>query len=341
MYKCDLVWLSKMSRIPRTKLGTVSSSKRVFAVGVVALMMVFAGCGGGGGGNGGGTGTAGEATEAEGTTGMGEMTEMEETTAMEETPAEETTMMDETTGMDGTTMMGETTGMDGSAAAADNASLRVAHMSPDAPNVDVYVNNETFLEDVPFGAVSNYSSVPPGEYAVTITAAGNRSAEVFSGNVTLDATAYTVTAAGEISEDADTSFAPVVLEDEAGSGENASVRVVHVAPDAGPVDVTVNSTGAAIADNVSFGNATDYVEVPAGDYTLDIRGATADNTGPIVASVDASVESGTAYSAFAAGYVSPDDAPADTPFEVVTTTDGTTGSMANQTTATTTNETEA
>ena len=83
------------------------------------------------------------------------------------------------------------------------------------------------------------------------------------------------------------------------------MRVVHVSPDAGSVDVTVNATGAAIADNVTFGNATDYVEVPPGSYTLDIRATTEDNTGPIVASYDVSVEGGTAYSAFAAGYVTP------------------------------------
>ncbi|MGQ5514732.1 DUF4397 domain-containing protein [Halococcus saccharolyticus] len=327
--------------------GTVFPSRRVLAVGLVALALVLAGCGGGG--DGGGNGTAGEATDAAGETtaaadeateAADETTEMDETTeAGETTEAAETTEAGETT-MGETTMgettMAETTAMNGSGGMDGNASLRVAHMSPDAPNVDVYVNNETFLEDVPFGTISNYTSVPPGEYAVAITAAGNRSAEVFSGNVTVEEAAYTVTATGEISEDAETSFAPLILEDEAASGENASVRVVHVSPDAGPVDVTVNSTGAAIADNATFGNATDYVEVPAGDYTLDIRGATADNDGPIVASVDVSVEGGTAYSAFAAGYVAPDDAPADTPFEVILTTDGMTASMSNGTAATTT-----
>ncbi|PSP41792.1 hypothetical protein BRC68_13990 [Halobacteriales archaeon QH_6_64_20] len=137
----------------------------------------------------------------------------------------------------------------------NSSSLRVAHMSPDAPNVDVYVNNETFLENVSFGTISNYSSVPPGEYAVRITAAGNESAVVFDDNVTLEAGAYTL--------------------------------------------------AATIADNVTFGNATDYVEVPPGSYTLDIRATTEDNTGPIMASYDVSVEGGTAYSAFAAGYVTP------------------------------------
>ena len=187
----------------------------------------------------------------------------------------------------------------------NSSSLRVAHMSPDAPNVDVYVNNETFLENVSFGTISNYSSVPPGEYAVRITAAGNESAVVFDDNVTLEAGAYTLAATGEISEGADTDFEPLILADESASSDNASVRVVHVSPDAGSVNVTVNATGAAIADNVTFGNATDYVEVPPGSYTLDIRATTEDNTGPIVASYDVSVEGGTAYSAFAAGYVTP------------------------------------
>src|SRR6056297_1867619 len=115
------------------------------------------------------------------------------------------------------------------------ANVRVAHMSPDAPPVDILVDNETVVENLSFGNVTDYLSVPGGERNVTITAAGDQSTVVYSDNVTFDAgTNYTVVAAGEVSEGANTTFQPLVLEDNftvPGPNE-ASVRLVHVAPDA-------------------------------------------------------------------------------------------------------------
>jgi len=46
------------------------------------------------------------------------------------------------------------------------ASLKGFHASPDAPNVDVYVNDVLVLEDVAFGEVSDYLVLLSGEYDV-------------------------------------------------------------------------------------------------------------------------------------------------------------------------------
>lgn len=204
--------------------------------------------------------------------------------------------------------------------------LRVVHASPDAPAVNVSVDNETVLSDVPFGAVSDYLSLQAGTYNVTIAAAEDPDTVVFEGEVTLDpASVTTVAASGEISEDAATSFEPVFFDDNAvepGANESA-LSVVHLSPDAPTVDVTAADGDVVLADNVSFQNASDYVTVPAGDYTVEIRAATEDNDGEVVTTVDASLENGTAYSAMAVGYLNPDEAPADTPFEVLLTEDAT------------------
>jgi len=204
--------------------------------------------------------------------------------------------------------------------------LRVVHASPDAPAVNVSVDNETVLSDVPFGAVSDYLSLQAGTYNVTVAAAEDPDTVVFEGEVTLDpASVTTLAASGEISEDAATSFEPVLISDtavEPGDNESA-VRVVHLSPDAPTVDITAADGEVVLADNVSFQNASDYVTVPAGDYTVEIRAATEDNDGEVVTTVDVSLENGTAYSAMAVGYLNPDEAPADTPFEVLLSEDAT------------------
>lgn len=197
-------------------------------------------------------------------------------------------------------------------------SVRVAHMSPNAPNVDVYVEGDAVLEDVAFGAVSQYLDVPAGERSVEITAAGDPDTSVFSGQVPVEAdTAYTIAAIGEIGDDADQAFEPLVLEDDNSDpgGDTARVRLVHTSPDAPAVDVTLASNGDALYDGVAYGGSS-YVEVPAGEYTLQVRGDTDSNDGDVVAEFDVSLTGGEVYTAFAAGYLSPDDEPATTPFDL-------------------------
>ena len=203
--------------------------------------------------------------------------------------------------------------------------VRVAHMSPNAPNVDVYLNGDAVLEDVAFGAVSGYLSVPAGDHDVTITPAGAPDTEVFSGTVPVAAeTDYTITASGEIGEDADQPFEPLIVEDDNSSldDDTARLQAFHVSPDAPAVDITAASGDVVLFDGVEYGQAG-VVEVDAGTYTVEIRGDTESNDGDVVASYELTLESGTVYSAFAAGYLTPDDEPGDQPFNLlVSTADG-------------------
>jgi len=217
----------------------------------------------------------------------------------------------------------------GGMVSTDPANLRVSHMSPNAPNVDVYVDDSVVLEDVPFGATSDYLELPAGDRAVEITAAGDPETSVFSGDVTVEADAdYTVAAIGELGDDAGEAFRPLILEDDNSNpgGDTARVRAVHVSPDAPAVDITANSTGDALFDGVAFGES-DYVEVPANDYTLQIRGDTESNDGDVVADFDVSLNGGQVYTAFAAGYLTPDDEPQDVSFDLLVAqdTDGMSG----------------
>ncbi len=207
-----------------------------------------------------------------------------------------------------------------------SAYVRAVHASPDAPAVDVLVNNETVLSNVSFGDVSEYLTVEAGTYNVTIAAADDPDTVVFDDAVTFEPRSVTsLAASGEISEDADTTFEPVLFEDSAFTpAENESaISIAHLAPDAPAVDVTAGNGSVVLADDVTFQNASDYVTVPAGNYTAEIRAATEDNNGSIVTTVDVSLHGETAYTAWAVGYLNPDEAPADTPFEVLLTEDAT------------------
>lgn len=199
--------------------------------------------------------------------------------------------------------------------------LRVVHASADAPAVDVYLDNDSVVTAASFGDVTDYLPLEAGTYNLTITEAGDREAVVFEGNVTLEPRSpTTVAASGEVM-DGNGTFAPRAFTDDPflpGANDSA-IRVVHLSSDAPTVDVTTADGSVVLADNVSFGNASPYMTVPAGNYTVAVREATAADNGTVVATANVSLAGGTAYSAWAIG--KPELQADDEPFTVGLTED--------------------
>lgn len=48
------------------------------------------------------------------------------------------------------------------------AALRLAHMSPDAPRVDLVIDRQLFLRDVPYGQITSYMALPAGQHEVSV-----------------------------------------------------------------------------------------------------------------------------------------------------------------------------
>ena len=198
--------------------------------------------------------------------------------------------------------------------------LRAAHLAPDAPAVDVYVDGQRAVSDLSFRSVTGYLPVSAGEHTVTVTAAGDRQTVVLEETVTLtdDARRYTAAVTGQL---ADGSVTSLLLSD-ATSNKNpstAQVRVVHASPDA--PNVSVSADGSTLFESVGFGTASDYAEVPAGDYSVSVGSAS--DPGRTVTSFDASLDGCSVYTVFATGYLDSANAPegTDAPFGVVTTLD--------------------
>ncbi|SIS10059.1 DUF4397 domain-containing protein [Natronorubrum thiooxidans] len=205
-----------------------------------------------------------------------------------------------------------------------NFQTRVAHLSPDAPNIDIYVDGERVREGIPYGTVTDYRDLPPGTYTVQVVPAGEDPAEavleetVEAGDVdsTLDGLLAVI---GEVAAENQPLEALFLDDDNSPVGPGtARVRVLHASPDAPAVDVVAGETGDALFENVAFGESG-YTEVPEGEYTLVIYPAGDRETS--VFEIDVSLTGGTVYSAFAIGYLEPENAPADEPFEILLTED--------------------
>ncbi len=169
------------------------------------------------------------------------------------------------------------------AGAADGGMLRLAHLSPDTPAVDVYVDSVDtpdtgiVLTGVPYGTVSDYESVPAGMYTVSMRAAGASatSAPVLSTTVTVAAgSAYTVAGVGEFA-----ALGLAVISDDLTlpAPGQARARVVNAAATLAPADVSL-ADGTELAGGLAFAEQTDYVSVPGGTTTLQVSSGSAPGT---------------------------------------------------------------
>jgi hypothetical protein len=159
------------------------------------------------------------------------------------------------------------------ASASEGGLLRLAHLSPDTPDVDVYVDSVSdpaarlTLPGVGYGAVSPYQRVPDGTYAISMRTAGADPATPPVLTTTVDvhgAQARTVAGLG--------SFATLglkVLDDDLTlpPAGRARVRVVDAAAAAATLSVSVPD-GRQVATQLPFATGTQYVDVPGGTTSL-------------------------------------------------------------------------
>ena len=179
------------------------------------------------------------------------------------------------------------------------ALARVAHLSPDAPNVDVWVDGTRVLQNVPFKAVSAFLELAEGDREILVVEAGTTSPAVIEATVNVaDGGIYTIAARGLVG---DGSINATVLEtDRTADSANAKLTFVHMSPDAPPVDITLTDA-TVLFDNVAFTFDQDGVAVPTGAYDLQVR---VDGTDTVVLSFDdVPVAAGSNYSVFAVGLV--------------------------------------
>jgi hypothetical protein len=153
------------------------------------------------------------------------------------------------------------------------AQVRVVHASPDAPNVDVLVDDTQVLTNVAYRAASGFLEVDAGTRRLRVRATGTTTTVIDASPVLADGGSYTVLATGLLA-----GIQPVVAQDnltDPAAGQ-VKLRVIHAAPAAAGVDVYATAPGADIntatpvLTNVAFRAVSDYLVVPAGTYQIRV-----------------------------------------------------------------------
>ena len=154
--------------------------------------------------------------------------------------------------------------------------LRLAHLSPNTPAVDVYLYSfknphaKIVLHHVAYGAVSKYEHVADGEYTVAMRLAGAKSSSKPVLSTTLDvvgSNAYTVAGMGPAS-----GLRLKVLTDRRTAPRSKSlVRVIQASMAQNTVKVTANSR--TLAPKLTFASVTGYKTVSPGLIDVEAAGS--------------------------------------------------------------------
>lgn len=161
------------------------------------------------------------------------------------------------------------------AASEEEGLFRLAHLSPDTPAGDVYVDSvsdpdvQLTFPGVEYGMVSDYQEVPAGTYTISMLPVGSPpdAPPILSATVDVaPGSARTVAGLGTFAD-----LGLDVLEDDLTlpPADQARVRVIAAAADAESLDVTTDD-GTVVASDLPFATATDHVDVPGGPATLTV-----------------------------------------------------------------------
>lgn len=170
--------------------------------------------------------------------------------------------------------------------------LRVAHLAPAAPAVDVYVTApdaalpaSPLLTGVSFKGYSNALTIGAGKYQIRIAPEGTTNVVFDSGALTLTAGSDLLVAATEnvrIKGEGKSPVALAVISDKGAAtvfnnNDGAHIKVGHFVSNAPAVDVVANNGfNAPLFANAPYNAITAYKNVPAATYNVKVvpNGAT-------------------------------------------------------------------
>ncbi|MFZ7944307.1 MULTISPECIES: DUF4397 domain-containing protein [Bacillaceae] len=147
------------------------------------------------------------------------------------------------------------------------AKVRLLHTSHDAPNIDMYINGNRVIKDLPFTQVSQELSLNPGKYHIDIYPSGNMVDSIINKKITVEGGKwYTLTTIDSVKKMRLLIFStqPEVPLNE------AKVRFIHLSPDTPPLDIAVKERD-VIFPKVSYKQATEYLGLTPMTVDLEAR----------------------------------------------------------------------
>lgn len=178
------------------------------------------------------------------------------------------------------------------------AKVLVTHASPNAPGVDLLVDNsKQNTAALSFPSNTGYLQVEAGTRNIKVNVSGT-STTVINADLPLSKDQnYSVFAIDSVSK-----ISALVLTDDltAPASGKAHVRFVHLSPNAPAVDVAVTG-GAVVFGNKAFKDYTAFTPLDAGTYNLEVRVAGTSTVALPLPGI--TLQAGKIYTVFAKGFL--------------------------------------
>jgi len=190
--------------------------------------------------------------------------------------------------------------------ATQKANLMVVHASPDAPQVDIYVDNVKVRDTLSFLANTPYLQLDAGTRNIKVNVAGTNTTVIGPVDLSFNANSNT----SIFAVDSVSMISPLVTADDltAPASGKAHIRFIHLSPNAPGVDISVQ--GQPVSEGLFLSrefNKTitsqqqSFIPVDANTYNLEVRLA---NTLTVVLPLNGiTLESGKIYTVYAKGFV--------------------------------------
>ncbi|UCH66518.1 MAG: DUF4397 domain-containing protein [Ignavibacterium sp.] len=179
-----------------------------------------------------------------------------------------------------------------------NSLVKVVHASPDAPGVDLLVDNTVAGTNLTYPNNTGYLGVNSGTRNIKVNVTGT-STTVIEANLNLmENINYSIFAVNSVAN-----IEAVVFEDNltAPASGKAHVRFIHLSADAPAVDITLTD-GTVVFGNKSFKESTSFTPLDAATYDLQVR--VAGTTTVALELPGIMLEAGKIYTVFAKGFLS-------------------------------------
>jgi len=154
--------------------------------------------------------------------------------------------------------------------------VRLAHLSPDTPPIDIYLisitaaTRQRCVEGAGYGVVSDYMGVPPGAYSVAVRPAGAEQTvpPILATQLSVEAgKAYTVAAVGP---QASLKLRPVPDDLTMPADGRARVRILQASIRSPILSVSSTTNGLGSGDT-AFADTTPYQEIDSGPAAVQLK----------------------------------------------------------------------
>jgi hypothetical protein len=152
--------------------------------------------------------------------------------------------------------------------------IRLLHASPDAPSVDVYVNDKPVARGLSYKHFTPYLKLPTGLYNVTVYPAGKTTNPVIKTQFQVpNRSIFTIAAIGMLK---DISLQPILEPIEQLKPGTSLIRFIHLSPNSPAVDISLIN-GKGLFKDVNYKEVTPYIPTSPGVYGFQVKQSGTEN----------------------------------------------------------------